>query len=63
MLRDNAIEISCNHLQTFNKKSERRGTKAVTNTPLNQKLTGKLSKPIIRKFQKRKLYSLSMDNI
>lgn len=61
----NMMKIKENLLQSFtnfDEKSERRDTKAVTNTPPKQELTGTLSKLIIRKFQKRKVYSLFMDN-
>ena len=49
----------------FDKKSEGSGVKYVNTklTPQNQQLADELHKPIIRKFEKRKVYSTFKDNI
>ena len=49
----------------FDKKFAGRGAKHVNTKliPQNQQLADKLHKPIIRKFEKRKLYSAFKDNI
>ena len=49
----------------FDKKSKRRGAKHVHTKliPQNQQLAEELHKPIIRKFEKRKVYSALKDNI
>ena len=49
----------------FNKKSSGSGTKHVNTkiTSQNQQLAEELHKPIIRKFEKRKVYSTFKDNI
>ena len=44
----------------FDKKSEGSGVKL---TPQNEQLLNELHKPIIRKFEKRKIYSTFKDNI
>ena len=44
----------------FDKKSKRSGVKLI---PQNEQLANKLHKPIIRKFEKRKVYSTFKDNI
>ena len=44
----------------FDKKSEGSGVKLI---PQNKQLANELHKPIIRKFEKRKLYSTFKDNI
>ena len=47
------------------KKSEGSGAKHVNTklTPLNQQLAEELHKPIIKKFEKRKVYAAFKDNI
>ena len=49
----------------FDKKSERNGAKQVNTklTPQNQQLAEELHKPIIRKFEKRKVHAAFKDNI
>ena len=44
----------------FNSKSEGSGVKLI---PGNEQLANELHKPIIRKFEKRKVYSAFKDNI
>ena len=49
----------------MNKKSKGNGTKHVNTkvAPQNQQLTEELHKPIIRKFEKRKVHAAFKDNI
>ena len=49
----------------FDKKSKRSGVKHVNSklTPQNQQLAKELHKPIIRKFEKRKVHAAFKDNI
>ena len=50
----------------FDRKSKRSGTKHVNNTkpaPQNQQLAEELHKPIIKKFEKRKVHAAFKDNI
>ena len=49
----------------FDKKSEGSGAKNVNTklTPQNQQLAAELHKPIIKKFEKRKVHAAFKDNI
>ena len=53
--------------KSFDKKSEGSGAKHVNNntklTPQNQQLAEELHKPIIKKFEKRKVHAAFKDNI
>ena len=46
--------------KVFDKKSEGSGAKLI---PENEQLANELHKPIIRKFEKRRVYSIFKDNI
>ena len=47
----------------FDKKSEGSGVVNTKATPQNQQLTEKLHKPIIKKFEERKIHAAFKDNI